>query len=117
MFTGRETRPLHGAIAYTLFPYIDGLTWNIENCYAMIKDNGIKMKDNGRWRVLAEISQEEKSIILDAVVKFIVASLQNTTAIDDVCCKEATINLTTASKIILFSSCEFSQEPATVHYL
>jgi len=73
VFTGRETRPLHEAIAYTLFPYIDGLTWNIENCYAMIKDNGIKMKDNGR-----------KSIILDAVVKFIVASLQNTTAIDDV---------------------------------
>jgi RecJ-like exonuclease len=84
VFTGRETRPLHEAIAYTLFPYIDGLTWNIENCYAMIKDTGIKMKDNGRWRVLAEISQEEKSIILDAVVKFIVASLQNTTAIDDV---------------------------------
>src|ERR671931_947373 len=84
MFTGRETRPLHEALAYTLFPYIDGLTWNIENCYAIIKNSGIKMKLNGRWRVTSEISQQEKSTILDAIAKF-VATSQNTEAnvIDD----------------------------------
>jgi single-stranded-DNA-specific exonuclease len=77
MFTGRETRPLHEALAYTLFPYINGLTWNIENCYSIIKNSGIKMKVNGRWRVTSEISQQEKSTILDAIAKFIVTS-QNT---------------------------------------
>jgi single-stranded-DNA-specific exonuclease len=79
MFTGRETRPLHEALAYTLFPYIEGLTWNTENCYSIIKNSGIKMKANGRWRVTSEISQQEKSTILDAIAKFIVAS-QNTEA-------------------------------------
>src|SRR5919202_709648 len=83
MFTGRETRPLHEALAYTLFPYIDGLTWNIENCYSIIKNSGVKMKVNGRWRVTSEISQQEKSIILDAIAKFIVASQNTETDIID----------------------------------
>jgi single-stranded-DNA-specific exonuclease len=74
MFTGRETRPLHEALAYTLFPYIDGLTWNIESCYSIIKNSGIKMKVDGRWRVTSEISQQEKNAIIDAIAKFVVAS-------------------------------------------
>jgi single-stranded-DNA-specific exonuclease len=80
MLTGRETRPLHEALAYTSFPYIDGLTWNVENCYAILKGAGIKLKDsevNGgssRWRVLSEFSQEEKSAILDAINKFVANS-------------------------------------------
>src|SRR6185295_7457394 len=61
MLTGRETRPLHEALAYTSFPYIDSLTWNRENCHALLKNAGIKLKDsNGRWRTLAEFTQEEK---------------------------------------------------------
>lgn len=83
MFTGRETRPLHEALAYTLFPYINGLTWNTENCYSIIKNSGIKMKVNGRWRVTSEISQQEKSTILDAIAKFIVASQNTETDIID----------------------------------
>jgi RecJ-like exonuclease len=80
MFTGRETRPLHEALAYTSFPYIDGLTWDTENCYTLFKNAGVKMKDNGRWRALSEISQEEKSIILDAIAKFVATSSQNIAA-------------------------------------
>ena len=71
MLSGRETRPLHEALAYTSFPYINGLTWNKESCYAILKSEGIKLKDNGRWRVPAEFSQEEKSTILDVISKFV----------------------------------------------
>jgi single-stranded-DNA-specific exonuclease len=78
MFTGRETRPLHEALAYTSSPYIEGLTWNVESCYEIIKNAGIKMKDNGRWRVLSELSNEEKSVILDAIAKFVVTSSKYT---------------------------------------
>lgn len=78
MFTGRETRPLHEALAYTFTPYIEGLTWNVERCYEIIKNAGIKMKDNGRWRVLSELSNEEKSVILDAIAKFVVTSSKYT---------------------------------------
>jgi single-stranded-DNA-specific exonuclease len=75
ILTGRETRPPHEAVAYTLFHYIDGLTWNREACYLLLKNAGIKLKDNGgRWRVLAEFSQEEKSAIVEAVAKFVGSS-------------------------------------------
>jgi RecJ-like exonuclease len=75
ILTGRDTRPPHEALAYTLFHYIDGLTWNREACYLLLKNAGIKLKDNGgRWRVLAEFSQEEKSAIVEAVAKFVGSS-------------------------------------------
>jgi RecJ-like exonuclease len=76
MLTGRETRPVHEALAYTLFYYIDGLTGNREACYLLLKNAGIRLKDNnsGRWRVLAEFSQEEKSAIVEAVAKFVATS-------------------------------------------
>lgn len=87
MLTGRETRPLHEALAYTSFPYIDGLTWNVENCYAVLKGTGIKLKDNGggssRWRVLSEFSQEEKSAILDAITRFVANSSKIVTGVLD----------------------------------
>ena len=75
ILAGRETRTPHEALAYTLFHYIDGLTWNNEACYVLLKNAGIKLKDNGgRWRVLAEFSQEEKSAIVEAVAKFVGSS-------------------------------------------
>ncbi|MGC1928037.1 MAG: DHH family phosphoesterase, partial [Candidatus Nitrosopolaris sp.] len=80
MFSGRETKPLHEALASTSFPYIDGITWNRENAYAIIKNSGVRMMESGRWRVLAEIQQEEKSVILDAIVKFVATSSKYETA-------------------------------------
>jgi single-stranded-DNA-specific exonuclease len=74
ILTGRETLPLHEALACSLFHYIDGLTGNKEACYLLLKNAGIKLKHNGgRWRVLAEFSQEEKSAIVEAVAKFVAA--------------------------------------------
>lgn len=70
--TGRETRPPHEALAFSLLHYIDGLTWNREACYLLLKNAGIKLKDkDGRWRVLAEFSQEEKGAVVEAVAKFV----------------------------------------------
>jgi single-stranded-DNA-specific exonuclease len=83
MLTGRETRPLHEALAFTSFPFIDGLTWNRDNCYTILKNADIKLKDNGRWRVPAEFSQEEKSAILDAVAKFVATSNKNSPSVID----------------------------------
>ena len=70
--TGRETRPPHEALAFSLLHYIDGLTWNREACYLLLKNAGIKLKDkDGRWRVLAEFSQEEKGAVVEALAKFV----------------------------------------------
>ena len=83
MLTGRETRPLHEALAYTSFPYIDGLTWNREACHTLLKNAGMKLKNDGRWRVLAEFSQEEKSAILDGIAKFVAISSKTSTSVLD----------------------------------
>ncbi|HEX9677683.1 DHH family phosphoesterase [Nitrososphaera sp.] len=81
MLTGRETRPLHEALAFTSFPFIEGLTWNRDNCHAILKNAGIRLKDNGRWRVPAEFSQEEKSAVLDAIAKFVATANKTSTGV------------------------------------
>jgi RecJ-like exonuclease len=70
-FTGRETKPIHEAIASTLIPFMDGITGNTDNAYSVLKNSGVKLIENGRWRVPAELGQEENSVILEAIVKFI----------------------------------------------
>jgi len=75
ILSGRETSPVHEALAYSLFHYINGLTWNREGCYLLLKNAGIKLRDdNGRWRVLAEFSQEEKTAIIKAITNFVAKS-------------------------------------------
>jgi single-stranded-DNA-specific exonuclease len=70
----REIIPLHESIARTSYPYIHGLTWNVQNAYTIIKNTGIKMKDNDVWRVLSDFTPEEKNIIRDAIAKFVITS-------------------------------------------
>jgi len=75
ILSSRETSPVHEALAYSLYRYIDGLTWNREGCYLLLKNAGIKLRDNnGRWRVLAEFSQEEKAAIIEAIANFVAKS-------------------------------------------
>ena len=67
---GRETRPIADALAYTSQPYIKGITWERGNCASLLKKTGIKLKDGGRWRVPAELTQDEKTAIIDAIVSY-----------------------------------------------
>jgi RecJ-like exonuclease len=83
MFTGRETRPLHESLAYTSFPYIDGLTWNSDSCLSVLNASGLKLKDDGRWRVLAEFNEDEKSKILEAVAKFVASTSRSSDIVED----------------------------------
>ena len=71
LLVGRETRALHEALAFTSSPYIEGLTWNRDSCHTLLKNAGINLKVEGRWRVLSEFSQEEKSAVLDGIAKHI----------------------------------------------
>jgi RecJ-like exonuclease len=40
----------------------------------VIRNTGLKLKDNGKWRVLSDFTLEEKNIIRDAIAKFIITS-------------------------------------------
>ena len=83
MLTGRETRPLHESLAYTSFPYIDGLTWNSDSCLSVLNAAGVKLKDDGRWRVLAELSEDEKGKVLEAVARFVASTSKSSDVVED----------------------------------
>ena len=46
----------------------------ILNCYKILKNTGIVTHRNGKFRTFAEISDQEKNMILDAITKFIFLS-------------------------------------------
>ena len=79
LLVGRETRPLVDALAFTSQPFIEGLTWNRDTCLSLLNSSGINLKEEGRWRVPAELNEEEKRQVIEAITKF--ASGKNATEI------------------------------------
>ncbi|HEY7573244.1 MAG TPA: single-stranded DNA exonuclease RecJ [Nitrososphaeraceae archaeon] len=79
-----ETMPIHEAIAGNLSPYIDGLTWNYENSYSLVKKTGLQMRNlNGQWRRLTDLDHEEQGILAEAIIKFIVTNASSTLPVAD----------------------------------
>ena len=79
LLVGRETRPLSDALAFTSQPFIEGLTWNRSSCLALLNSSGIPLKEKGRWRVPAELSDDEKRHLIETISRF--ASGKNMTEI------------------------------------
>jgi len=70
LLVGRETRSLPEALAFTSQPFIEGLTWNRDTCLSLLNSSGIQLKDGGRWRVPAELNEDEKKILIEEITKF-----------------------------------------------
>jgi len=70
LLVGRETRPLPEALAYTSQPFIEGLTWNRDACISLLNSSGINLKEEGRWRIPAELNEEEKRQVIESITKF-----------------------------------------------
>ncbi|MBA0908866.1 MAG: DHH family phosphoesterase [Nitrosarchaeum sp.] len=70
LLVGRETRALPDALAFTSQPFIEGLTWNRDACLSLLNSSGIKLKEGGRWRVAAELNDEEKRSVIETITKF-----------------------------------------------
>jgi RecJ-like exonuclease len=70
LLVGRETRPLPDALAFTSQPFIEGLTWNRDTCLSLLNSSGIPLKEGGRWRVPAELNEDEKRIVIEEITKF-----------------------------------------------
>jgi len=79
LLVGRETRPLADALAFTSQPFIEGLTWNRDACYSLLQSSGIPLKEGGRWRVPAELTEDEKRTLVEAIAQY--ASGRNATEI------------------------------------
>ena len=70
LLVGRETRPLPDALAFTTQPFIEGLTWNRDACLAILNSAGIELKDGAKWRVTADLEQDEKRKIIEGITQF-----------------------------------------------
>ena len=81
LLVGRETRPIPDALAFTSQPFIEGLTWNRDACLAILNSTGIELKDGARWRVTADLDQDEKRNIIEGITRF--AQGKNATEIMD----------------------------------
>ncbi len=74
LFYGRETRPVHEAIASTSSPFIKGVSGSKDAILAALVGAGIKLKEAAKWRTLSELTGDEKRKVTE-----VLASLLTTT--------------------------------------
>ena len=67
VFTGRETRPVHEAIALTSTPFLKGLTGSKDAVLALLHQSGLALKDGGTWRTISSLTAEEKMKITEVI--------------------------------------------------
>jgi len=67
IFYGYETRPIARACAYTTVPFIPGLSGREDRCLAFLKEAGIALKNDERWRALRDLTEEEKRTLFSAL--------------------------------------------------
>jgi single-stranded-DNA-specific exonuclease len=67
MFTGRETRPVHEAIALTSTPYLKGLTGSKDGVLALLHQSGLTLKDGSTWRTISSLTPDEKMKVTETI--------------------------------------------------
>jgi len=73
LFFGRETRPIHRALALTTTPYLPHLSGEEDNCTALLTSRNIPLKDGERWRTISDLSLKEKQVLLSGIVELLVS--------------------------------------------
>jgi len=68
---GRETRPIFRALAYTTSPYLPNLSGREDNCLTLLSNAGIPLKEGQRFRTVADLSQDEKQKLLNAIIAYL----------------------------------------------
>lgn len=73
IFFGRQTRPIHKAIASTTDPFLPGLSGEEDRCLALLDSANVPTKVEDRWRTIADLSLEEKQRIVEKIIAHIVS--------------------------------------------
>jgi len=81
VFFGRETRPIHKAIACTTSPFIPGISGEEDKTLAFLASLGIKPKHGDKWRALRDLSEEEKTKLCSSLADYLVAKGYPTSAL------------------------------------
>ncbi|MEM2469467.1 MAG: DHH family phosphoesterase [Nitrososphaerota archaeon] len=71
LFYGRSYRPIHLALASTTSPYIPGISGSEAHAVSFLNSIQIRLKEDDRWRVFAELSEDEKKTIYNGLMKYL----------------------------------------------
>jgi len=72
-FFGRETRPIHRALATTTSPFIPGLSGEEDKTLAFLASLDIKPKEGERWRALRDLTEDEKKRLSSALADYLIS--------------------------------------------
>jgi RecJ-like exonuclease len=67
LFTGRETRPIHEAVALTSVPYLPGLSGSKDRVLAVLHQSGLRLKDGATWRTISSLDNDEKGKLIESI--------------------------------------------------
>jgi len=73
MFFGRETRPIHRALACTTTPFIAGISGEEDKSLAFLASLGITPKKGEKWRALRDLAEDEKRKLFNALADYMVS--------------------------------------------
>lgn len=73
IFFGRETRPIHRALALTTNPFIPGISGEEDKSLAFLASVDIKPKHGEKWRALRDLSKEEKRKLCSALADYLLS--------------------------------------------
>ncbi|MGD8545314.1 MAG: DHH family phosphoesterase [Candidatus Bathyarchaeota archaeon] len=73
IFFGRETRPIHRALALTTNPFIPGISGEEDKSLAFLASIDIKPKHGEKWRALRDLSKEEKKRLCSALADYLLS--------------------------------------------
>jgi len=83
LFFGRETRPIHKALACTTTPFISGISGEEDKSLAFLASLGITPKHGDKWRALRDLSEDEKKRLFNALADYLVSKgLPSTVALN-----------------------------------
>jgi len=71
MFFGRETRPIHRAIASSNRPFLPGITGDEGASFKFLNNLNIPLKNNKNWRSLRDLTFEERKTLCSALANYL----------------------------------------------
>ena len=66
---GRTTKPLQKSLMYTSDPHLEGVSNNEQGAIQLVKSAGIEIREDGSFRTLADLSEEEEKKLIHKMIK------------------------------------------------
>ncbi|QGA80645.1 DHHA1 domain-containing protein [Candidatus Nanohalobium constans] len=66
---GRTTKPLQKSLMYTSDPHLEGVSNDESGAIQLVKSAGVEIRENGDFKTLADLSEEEEKQLIHKMIK------------------------------------------------